>query len=105
MKNPIIKELIKLKLISKPNLITLFNKTRDKRIKVKKDLKTKIIFLEKYLTSDKYYSLLRDRNENKIKIKLKKNILNNKIFYNNIHIPIINSLMCRIKILIKVMLL
>ena len=45
MKNPIIKELIKLKLISKPNLITLFNKTRDKRIKVKKDLKTKIIFL------------------------------------------------------------
>ena len=69
MKNPIIKELVRLKLISKPNLITLFNKTRDKRVKVKKDLKTKIIFLEKCLTSDKYYSLLRDRNESKIKKK------------------------------------
>ena len=45
MKNPIINELIKLKLISKLNLITLNNKTRDKKIKVIKDLKTKIIFL------------------------------------------------------------
>jgi 2-polyprenyl-3-methyl-5-hydroxy-6-metoxy-1,4-benzoquinol methylase len=91
MKNPIIKELIKLKLISKPNLITLVNKTRDKRVKVKKDLKTNIIFLEKCLTSDKYYSSLTHRNKNKIKIKLKKNIVNNKIFYNNIHIPIFDD--------------
>lgn len=91
MKNPIIKELVRLKLISKPNLITLSNKTRDKRVKVKKDLKTKIIFLEKCLTSDKYYSLLRDRNESKIKKKLKRNIANNKIFYNNIHIPIFDD--------------
>ena len=91
MKNPIIKELIKLKLISKPNLITLANKTRDKRVKVKKDLKTNIIFLEKCLTSDKYYFSLTHRNENKIKIKLKKNIVNNKIFYNNIHIPIFDD--------------
>ena len=45
MKNPIINELIKLKLISKLNLTTLSNKTRDKKIKVIKDLKTKIIFL------------------------------------------------------------
>ena len=50
MKNPIFDELIKLKLISKLNLITLNNKTRDKKIKVIKDLKTKIIFLEKYIT-------------------------------------------------------
>ena len=91
MKNPIIKELIKLKLISKSNLITLFNKTRDKRIKVKKDLKTKIIFLEKSLTTDKYYSLKRYDHENKVKKKLKRNIVNNEIFYNNIHIPIIND--------------
>jgi 2-polyprenyl-3-methyl-5-hydroxy-6-metoxy-1,4-benzoquinol methylase len=91
MKNPIIKELVRLKLISKPNLITLSNKTRDKRVKVKKDLKTNIIFLEKCLTSDKYYSSLTHRNENKIKIKLKKNVVNNKIFYNNIHIPIFDD--------------
>ena len=87
MKNPIIKELIKLKLISKPNLITLANKTRDKKVKVKKDLKTKIIFLEKCFTSDKYYSLLRDRNKSKIE----KNIVNSKIFHNNIHIPIFDD--------------
>ena len=44
MKNPIIDELIKLKLISKSNLITLSSTTRDKKINVFKDLKTKIIF-------------------------------------------------------------
>lgn len=49
MKNPIIQELMKLKLISKENLITINNKTRDKKIRVIKDLKTKIIFLEKNL--------------------------------------------------------
>ena len=56
MKNPIFNELIKLKLVSKLNLITLSNKTRDKKIRVKKDLKTKIIFLDKYITSNEYYS-------------------------------------------------
>ncbi len=56
MKNPIFDELKKLKLISKSNLITLNNKTRDKKIKVIKDLKTKIIFLEKYITINEYYS-------------------------------------------------
>ena len=59
MQNPIFNELIKLKLISKLNLVTISNKTRDKNIKVIKDLKTKIIFLEKYLTSTQYYSLLK----------------------------------------------
>ena len=44
MKNPIIGELKKLKLISKFNLTILSNKTRDKKIKVVKDLKSKIIF-------------------------------------------------------------
>ena len=47
--NPIFNELIKLKLISKSNLITLNNKTRDRNVKVIKDLKTKIIFLENIL--------------------------------------------------------
>ena len=59
MKNPIFDELIKLKLISKLNLITLSNRTRDKKIKVIKDLKTKIIFLEKYITTNDYYSSLK----------------------------------------------
>ena len=47
MKNPIFDELIQLKLISKLNLVTLSNRTRDKKIKVIKDLKTKIIFFDK----------------------------------------------------------
>jgi len=73
MKNPIINELIKLKLISKLNLITLNNKTRDKKIKVIKDLKTKIIFLEKYITSNEYYSSLNYKNhDKKIKKRSKK---------------------------------
>ena len=59
MKNPIFDELIKLKLISKKNLITLSHRTRDKKIKVIKDLKTKIIFLEKYITNNEYYSSLK----------------------------------------------
>lgn len=65
MKNPIFNELIKLKLISRSNLIILSNKTRDKKIKVIKDLKTKIIFLEKYLTSNEYYSLLKYKDDDR----------------------------------------
>ena len=55
MKNPIFNELKKLKLVSKKNLITLNNKTRDRKIKVIKDSKSKIIFLEKYVTTNNYY--------------------------------------------------
>ena len=65
MKNPIFNELIKLKLIKKSNLITLKNKTRDKKIKVIKDIKTKIIFLEKYVSSNDYYSVLKDKYDNR----------------------------------------
>ena len=59
MKNPIFEELKKLKLISKSNLRILSNKTRDKKIKVIKDLKTKIIFLDSYITNNDYYSSLK----------------------------------------------
>ena len=72
MKNPIFDELIKLKLISKLNLMTLSNKTRDKKIKVIKDLKTKIIFLEKYITINDYYSSLKYKdNDRKVSKKSK----------------------------------
>ena len=70
MKNPIIDELKKLKLISKKNLIILNNKTRDKKIKVIKDSKSKIIFLDKCKTSNNYYSFLRYQDH--IKKDLKK---------------------------------
>ena len=92
MKNPIFKELIKLKLISKSNLITLSNRTRDKKIKVIKDLKTKIIFLEKHITTNEYYSLLKYNDEDrKFLDKSIKKTANLKISSGNIKIPLIED--------------
>ena len=92
MKNPILDELIKLKLISKSNLMTLSNKTRDKKIKVIKDLKTKIIFLEKYITTNEYYSLLKYKDDDrKVLDKSKRKIANVKTFSENIKTPIIED--------------
>ena len=92
MKNPIINELLKLNLISKPNLITLSNKTRDKKIKVIKDLKTKIIFLEKYVTSKKYYSSLKYKdNDRKVLDITKRKLSYVKTFSGNIKTPIIED--------------
>jgi len=92
MKNPIFDELIKLKLISKLNLITLSNKTREKKIKVIKDLKTKIIFLEKYISTTDYYSSLKDRTDNrKVSDKSNEKISNIKIFSGNLELPRINN--------------
>jgi 2-polyprenyl-3-methyl-5-hydroxy-6-metoxy-1,4-benzoquinol methylase len=84
--NPIFLELTRLKLISKLNLITLKNETRDKKIKVIKDLKTKIIFLEKYITSDNNY---KDYLRKEKKIDKKKTQI--KLFSGNIRIPIIDD--------------
>lgn len=92
MKNPIFAELIKLKLISKFNLITLSNKTRDKKIKVIKDVKTKIIFLEKYITTNEYYSSLKYKDDDrKVSDKSKRKIANVKTFSGNIKTPIIED--------------
>ena len=92
MKNPIFDELKKLKLISKKNLITLNNKTRDKKIRVIKDLKTKIIFLEKYLTNNNYYSSLKYKdNDKKFTKKSKRKIENVKTFSGNIRTSIIED--------------
>ena len=91
MKNPIINELKKLKLISKFNLITLSNKTRDKKIKVFKDLKTKIIFLEKYITTNDYYSSLKYKDGRKVLKKSKKTILNVKTSSGNIKTTVIED--------------
>ena len=55
--NPIFKEFLKLKLISKKNIIKISDTTRDKKIKVFKDLKSQIIFLEKCLVNTSYYSV------------------------------------------------
>jgi len=92
MKNPIFKELIKLKLIKELNLITLSNKTRDQKIKVIKDLKTKIIFLEKYITSNEYYSLLKYKDDKKKVLDIKKRKIGSlKTLSGYIKIPIVED--------------
>ena len=80
IKNPIFKELIKLKLVSKSNLITLNNQTRDKKIKVIKDFKTKVIFLEKYINSTKDNSLLSYNDTEKKVIVNNKNLTALQLF-------------------------
>ena len=97
MKNPIFEELKKLKLISKSNLRVLSDKTRDKKIKVYKDLKTKIIFLDKYLTNNDYYSSLKyNDNDRKLINNLKKNTVV-KTNFGNIKTPIIDDDYRRVK--------
>ena len=78
--NPIYLELKKLKLIKNSFLTILCNQTRDKKIRVIKDLKTKIIFLDSYITNNDYYSSLKynDNDRKYIKnLKKKKNLCKN----------------------------
>ena len=78
IKNPIINELIDLDLIKLKNLKKISDRTRDKKIKVWQDKKTKVIILDKNLTSSNYY---KNKNElikknQKINIKSNNRILN-----------------------------
>jgi len=92
MKNPIFKELKKLRLISEKNLIILNKRTRDKKINVLKDVKTKIIFLEKYLTNNSYYSSLKYKEDNRNTFeKSKKRVANIKTISGNLKIPMIKD--------------
>ena len=79
MKNPIYKELKDLKLISDKNLHFINNKTRDKKIRVIRDKKIEIIFLEKFVTNSNFYKSTKykknDREFTNIKIKNQKHSL------------------------------
>ena len=61
--NPIFKELLKLKIVSKKNIVRLSTSTRDKKIPVYKDLKSGVIFLEKYITDTKYYEAVKYKDD------------------------------------------
>lgn len=61
--NPIFKELLKLKIVSKKNIVRLSTSTRDKKIPVYKDLKSGVIFLEKYITDTKYYETIKYKDD------------------------------------------
>ena len=68
--NPIYFELIKLNLISNTNLSLIAKRTRNKKINVFQDIKEKVIFLEKYITSGKFYKT--QKNNTPVIIKRKK---------------------------------
>ena len=78
MKNPIIDEFKKLKLISEKDVIIFKEKTRNNKIRVLKDLKSKIIFLEKFITDHDYYSASNYKDGRKFLKKTRKTILNVK---------------------------
>jgi len=96
--NSIYHELIKFNLISNKNLYILNNKTRDAKIKVIKDKKKKIIFLEKIITSKKYYTNLKYKDtDRKILTKLKKKLANITTILGNIKTEIVEDDCRRIK--------
>lgn len=53
--NPIFKEMIKLKIVSKKNITKISKRTRDSAIPVYQDKKTGVILLGKQLTNEKYF--------------------------------------------------
>ena len=72
--NQVYKDLLKNKLIKRSKIDVISNKTRNAHIKVLKDKVSKIIFLEKIITSKNYY-------REKYKSNLKKGrFFGNKIF-------------------------
>ncbi len=92
MKNPIINELKNLQLISESSLTVLNKKTRDKNIRVIKDLNSKVIFLEKCITSKNYYSSLNYKDQDKKILKKSKNkITSIKLSSGNIKTSVIED--------------
>jgi len=75
--NPVYKDLKKLKLIKE--LKIFYKETRDKKIKVIYDKKTKVIFLEKYLVSKDHYKKINSKN------KYYKSFVSNKFFKKNFY--------------------
>jgi hypothetical protein len=71
--NPIFIELLKLKIVNKKRIVKLSNFTRDKKIPVFQDLKSKVIFLGQCKTNHQYYNAVKyDDNDRIIDKKRKK---------------------------------
>jgi 2-polyprenyl-3-methyl-5-hydroxy-6-metoxy-1,4-benzoquinol methylase len=86
--NPIFFELLKLKIINKKKIIKLSSSTRDKKITVFQDTKSKVIFLEKCKTNFQYYKSIKYHDDIILK---KKKIGLVKTFKGNIKAPILND--------------
>ena len=88
--NPIFSELLKLKIINKKKIIKLSNSTRDKKIPVFQDTKSKVIFLGKYETNFQYYKTIKYNDNDRI-LKKKSKIGLVKTFKENIKTPMIED--------------
>jgi len=88
--NPIFLELLKLKIINKEKIIKLSNSTRDKKIPVFQDAKSKVIFLGQYKTNHQYYKAIK-YNDNDRVLKKNKKISFIKTFKGNIKAPLIED--------------
>ena len=77
--NPIFSELLKLKNINKKRITKLSDSTRDKKIPVFQDTKSKVIFLGQYKTNHQYYKAI-NYNDNDIILEKKSMIITINIF-------------------------
>jgi 2-polyprenyl-3-methyl-5-hydroxy-6-metoxy-1,4-benzoquinol methylase len=89
--NPIFLELLKLKIVNKKKIVKLSNSTRDKKIPVFQDTKSKVIFLGQYKTNHQYYSTVKYNDNDKIIEKKGKKVSLIKTFEGNIKAPIIED--------------
>ena len=59
--NPVYKDLLKFQIVKKKNIEILFKKTRDKNVRVLRDARSNVIFLEKNLTNLLKYKINPDK--------------------------------------------
>lgn len=89
--NPVFLELLKFKIINKEKIIKLSNSTRDKKIPVFQDTKSKVIFLGQYKTNHQYYKAVKYNDNQRVLEKKSKRISFIKTFKGNIKAPIIED--------------
>ena len=89
--NPIFSELLKLKIINKKRIIKLSKSTRDKKIHVFQDTKSKVIFLGQYKTSHLYYKAIKYNDNDRILEKKLKKIAFIKTLQGNVRAPIVED--------------
>ena len=89
--NPIFSELLKLKIINKKKIIKLSDSTRDRKIPVFQDTKSKVIFLGQYKTNHQYYKAIKHNDNDRILEKISKKIILIKTLQGNVKAPVIED--------------
>ena len=89
--NPIFSELLKLKIINKKKIIKLSDSTRDSKIPVFQDTKSKVIFLGQYKTNHQYYKAIKYNDNDRILEKISRKIILIKTLQGNVKAPVIED--------------